>query len=256
MAGDDAMRRVFWLAVLLLPLLCSDSGYAQLAHVSPGCSVTGHGSSASATSFTFSCTPGAANDAVAFKVSCAASSTPSSISISATGWTITSLSGVSGSTTAGIAGSFGAIAPGTSATTFTATFGTGAICNSYYDYAVDEFSGNDATGGATTFDAHNQATGSGSCSVNVTPANGSDAIWGACEDTTTAVGSGYTKGQDDAGGDWTEYKILSGGNGVAQTVNFTGSGAYVALGVSIKPAGGAAAPVGINKRRKIENLLY
>ncbi len=246
------MKRALVLAVFIGALCCPQS-FAAIAHASTGCNVTGH-LVPSTNSFTFSCTPGAVNDAIVFKVTCGEPSTITAASLTASGWTITSLSSVFGSTTAGWNASFGAIAPVTTATTFTATFTGGNVCGNYGDWAADEFTGNDATGGTTTFDAHNQATGSGSCSVNVTPANANDGVWGACEDTTTAIGSGYTKGQDDSGGDWTEYKILSGGSGVAQTVNFTGSGTYNVLAVTIKPAGGAAPPSGFNKRQKIEKL--
>lgn len=245
------MKRALWLCAALVSLFCS-SGFAAIAHVA-GCSVSGHFNAAS-NSETFTCTPNAANDAIVFKVTCGDSGTVTAISLTAIGWTITSLSGVTGSSTAGWAASFGAIALAATSTTFTATFTGASTCSSYEDYAADEFSGNDTSGGTTTFDAHNQATGTGSCSVSVTPSNNNDAVWGACEDSTTAVGSGYTKGQDDAGGDWTQYKILSGGSGIAQTVNFTGSGAYNALAVTIKPAGGAAAPTGFDKRQKIEKL--
>ncbi len=251
------MRRCgFCSLAFFMVLFCNSAGLAQIAHVTGGCSVKGTTATISSGSFTFACTPSAANDAIVFEVTCSSTSTPSAVSLSASGWTITAISGLQGSMTAGWVGSFAAIAPSTSATTFTATFTGGGTCGSspYGDWKADEFSGNDSTGGGTTFDAHNQSTGTGSCSVSVTPANNNDAVWGVCEDSTTAVGSGYTQGQNDGGGDWTEYKILSGGAGVAQTVNFTGSGTYNALAVTIKPAGGATAPTGFDKRLKLEKL--
>ncbi|GEM_PF-2407077 len=249
------MRRFYSLAFFIV-LFCSRAGLAQIAHVAGGCSVKGTTATISSGSFTFACTPSAANHAIVFEVTCSATTAPTAVSLSASGWTITAISGLQGSTTAGWVGSFAAIAPSTSAATFTATFTGGGTCGGspYGDWKADEFSGNDTTGGTTTFDAHNQSTGTGSCSGTVTPVNNNDAVWGVCEDSTTAVGSGYTQGQNDGGGDWTEYKILSGGSGVAQTVNFTGSGAYNVLAVTIKPAGGAAAPSGFNKRQKIEKF--
>jgi len=53
------------------------------------------------------------------------------------------------------------------------------------------------------------------------------------------VSGGYTKGQDDAVGDWTEYKILSGGVGVAQNSGFVTNpccSSFGLAGVSIKAA--------------------
>jgi hypothetical protein len=55
-------------------------------------------------------------------------------------------------------------------------------------------------------------------------------LYGAANDSITAVGSGFTKGADDTGGDWAEYKVLTGGAGGSQTVNFAGSsGAWILL---------------------------
>lgn len=186
---------------------------------------------------TFTYTPTAANEAVLFAVGCGGT-TETTATLTASGWTITALStptGASGSWGA----SFGAIAPNTSAATFTVTWSN--ACASFMADLVDEFSGNDTTGGTTTFDAHNQGTaGSGNCSITVTPANNNDGLWGACIDSTTAVGSGFTKGADDTQQDWAEWKILSGGGGSGQTVNFTGSGLWVCMGATIKPAGAVA----------------
>jgi uncharacterized repeat protein (TIGR01451 family) len=108
---------------------------------------------------------------------------------------------------------------------------------------ADEFSGNDITGGRTTFDAHAEnldAPGVGVCTgAPVTPANNNDAIWYACFDNVSGVSGGYVKGQDDTIGDWSEYKILSGGSGVAQNPGFVinpNFSTFALAGVSIKPA--------------------
>lgn len=243
------MKKILFALVILI---CSLPAHAVIAHAA-GCSKTGV-LRTNSNSQTFTCTPTAANDAVVFKVTCADPGTVTAISMSGTSWTFTNISGVVGSASAGWGATFGAITPNTTAVTFTVTYTGATSCGSYKDYAMDEFSGTDTTGGATTFEAHNQATGSGSCSITVTPVSADDAIWGACEDSTTAVGAGYTTGQNDAGGDWTEYKILSGGAGASQTVNFSGSGNYVVYAVAIKPPGGAAPTTGFSKKDKLEKF--
>jgi len=110
-------------------------------------------------------------------------------------------------------------------------------------FLADEFSGNDITGGTTTFDAHSESldpAAGGICTgALVTPANNNDAIWYACFDNVTGVSGGYVKGQDDTTGDWSEYKILSGGSGVVQNPSFVTNPNFFSFGlggVSIKAA--------------------
>jgi len=236
------MRGVLLIA---LSIICVSPAQGAIAHTHSDqgfCdSGAGHGNIGSSCAGgvltkTFTYTATAANEAVVFALNCGGT-TETSVSLSATGWTITSLSGVAGASGSRIA-SFAAISPNTTAATFTMTWSTD--CGAFMGDLVDEFSGTDLTGGTTTFDANNSGTGSGSCSITVTPANNNDAVWGACEDSVTAVGSGYTKGADDTSQDWSEYKILSGGSGVSQTVNFTGSGTWSEVAVTIKPSGAAA----------------
>ena len=129
---------------------------------------------------------------------------------------------------------FRAYSPNTSAATITMTWTTGSC--TFMNDLVDEFSGEDLT---NFVDASNSATGSGSPTASVTPVNNNDGVWGAANDSVTAVGSGYTKGADDTQQDWSEWKILSGSAGIAQTVNFTGSGTYTIFAATIKPAGAA-----------------
>lgn len=238
------MKNLYLIVGLALGLFLCPPSFAAVAHVAGGCSAGGTGTSGT-NAFTFSCTASATNDAVVFEVSCTGGGTPTAVTLTATGWTITALSAVYGSATAGRTATFGAITPNTSAATFTATFTGGSDCSTFTLHQQDEFSGVDTTGGTTTFDAHNQSTNTtGGCSgITVTPANANDAVWWGCVDSVTALSGGYTVGQDDAGGDRTEFKILTGGSGVAQSPGYTSSGAFTLGGVTIKASGGGGAVV-------------
>lgn len=128
--------------------------------------------------------------------------------------------------------SWWAIANGTGATTITHTIAgaTGVFRN----ILIDIFSGN-----ATTSPVSNQNTAgaaSGAPSGTVTPNDPDCLVWGVANDSITAVGAGYAKGADDAVSDWSEYQELSGGSGVATTVNFSGtSGAWIMHMGAFKP---------------------
>ncbi|HEY6249134.1 MAG TPA: hypothetical protein VI685_04190 [Candidatus Angelobacter sp.] len=225
--------------LLLVLLLCSPA-FAAVAHVKVVAQVANSTSGISSMTFTLQATN--ANDAILFGVGCnATGGTPSAVSLSATGWTFTQLSGITGNATNGFMASFIAIAPNTTSVTATLSWTvSGSNCSGFQNVLADEFSGNDTTGGATTADAHSQATGSSGCSLSVTPANANDGVWFACNDSVTNVTGSYSKGGDDGAGDWTEFTILSGGSGVAQSAGFTSSGTMVILGATIKPAGGTA----------------
>lgn len=139
--------------------------------------------------------------------------------------------------------SWWAVANGSGATTVTHTI-AGAT-DVFRNILIDVYSGNDTV---SPVSSQNTASGaSGSPSGTVTPSDANCLIWGAANDSITAVGSGYTKGADDTAQDWSEYKEISGGSGSAQTVNFTGtSGAWMLHMGAFKPAGGAAtAPPGM-----------
>ena len=126
-----------------------------------------------------------------------------------------------------------AYANGTSATTITIT---SSSSGNFVNILGDEFSG---TATSSPIDQTNGHTGSGTPQVvaqTVTADN--ELVWGASNDSITAVGSGFTKGADDTAQDWSEYKILSGGNGTSQQIKFTGSGSYLCLMVTVFPAGG------------------
>jgi uncharacterized repeat protein (TIGR01451 family) len=198
---------------------------------------------------TFSYTAVGTNDALAILVGCLSPGV-TSMSLTAPGWTFTPISGLVGpSGHSDFISSFGAITPSTAPATFTVTLtGGNGNCSGDGSVLVDEFSGNDITGGTTTFDAHNESldntVSTGICTgAPVTPANNNDAIWYACYDNVTGVGGGYVKGQDDTIGDWSEYKILSGGSGVVQNPSFVTNPNFSSFGlggVSIKAAASGA----------------
>ena len=190
---------------------------------------------------TFTYTPVAANNAVLFVVHCSCASAPT-VTLTATGWTITALSSPTG-TTDNYSASFGAIAPSTSAATFTMTWSV--AINTFEGDMIDEFSGNNTAGGTTTFDSHNAGEGTTSnASITTTPANNNDGLWGAAYGDVSAVGSGFTAGQNDTDADLSEYKILSGGSGVAQTVNFTSAGTWSEVAATVAPAPCASMKIG------------
>lgn len=108
----------------------------------------------------------------------------------------------------------------------------------FINILFDEFSGNLASG--TVLDNSNSASSaSGNPTVTVTPGADGYLLWAASNDGVTAVGAGFTKGGDDAQQDWSEYKVLGAGtSGVSQTANFTGSGGYLIIAATFKPAAG------------------
>lgn len=132
-----------------------------------------------------------------------------------------------------------ALSVGTGSTTITVTWTPNS--GGFIWVSVDVFDGNDTT--AAVKSATNEATGSAApVTGSVTPADNDCLLWGGLQDSTTAVGSGFTKGCDDGAQDWTEFKALTGGSGAGQTVNFTGSGSWILLMAAFKPAGAATTP--------------
>lgn len=254
--------------LLILSLLCSSLSWGVVTHVQSAAGFMSTGTvhadftgacASTATSCTFSFTPTTSGDAIFFYIGCSCASTTNVIALTATSWTITAIpctgatsctSGTYG-TTGNRAAAFWAYAPNTSAATFTANWAVSAA--GFANSLQDEFSGMDAT---NAVDASTALAGSGSCSTTVTPSVANDGLWGACNDTVTAVGAGFTKGADDTSTDWTEWQILSGGSGAAQTVNFTGSGTWELMAVAVKAAGGGGGGSSgfISKRKKLIKL--
>ena len=224
----------------LLLLLCS-SAWAGIAHTKV---FTQQGGSSSGSTFTFTASANAPNEAVVVGVNCASSSAATSVSLTAPGWTFTQLGniGFSGASSAAV---FGAISPNTTSATFTVTW-TGAGNCTFHREMGDEFSGTDTTGGTTTFDcvttcsggSNNAHSTNGSCSVGVTTGSANEAVWGVCwpNNSVTAIGSGYSPGANDSQGDQAEYKLTGDAAGTLETVNFTSTTTFNALAVTIKPA--------------------
>ena len=196
---------------------------------------------------TFNYTPVGTNNALVILIGCRSPGV-TSMSLTAPGWTFTPISGLVGpSSYSDFISTFGAITPNTTPVTFTVTLtgGNGNCSSNDTTVLADEFSGNDPRGGTTTFDAHSESFDNGVIGIctgaPVTPANNNDAVWYGCFDNVSGVSGGYTKGQDDATGDWTEYKTLSGGVNVVQNPGFVTNPSFLSFGlgaVSIKPAGG------------------
>jgi len=244
--------------LLLVACVCSLPVSAAVAHVKDGAGYctggasggmgTGAGtitatcaSPAKTASFTY--TAGGTGNAVLFSLFCNDNSdTPSAVSLTATGWTLTQVGSINGST--GIPGwiaLFKAYAPNTTQATFTETWTAASNCNSAMNVMIGEFSGMDATqfvdnnSGSANF----ASATSGGCALTITPATNNDGLWFACDDSVSGTGT-YTKGCDDTQGDWCEWKVISGGAGVGQASAWTSSTGYLVVGVAIKPAGGAA----------------
>jgi hypothetical protein len=178
-----------------------------------------------------------ANDALAILVACAGSQIPSTVTVSAPGWTFTQLAPLTKNTVGQVyAAAFGAIVPDTTATTLTIDWG-GTNCNRGQSSLADEFTRTDPTGGTTTFDSTNAASGAGDCTTSVTTANANDAVWAACYAATalTGVGPGYTKSAADAVGDFAEYKLTTDAASTTEQVTFTNPNGYVVVAASIKP---------------------
>ena len=199
---------------------------------------------------TINYTPVASNDALVVLVGCRTQGV-TGISLSAPGWTFTPISGLVGpSGFFDYISTFGAITPNTAPVTLTVTFGgnVGDCSNNDTTMLIDEFSGNDTTGGTTTFDAHNESLDPAAVTCTgapVTPANNNGAIWYGCFDNVTGVTGGYTKGQDDGIGDWSSYKTISGQQGVAQNPGFVTNPSFFSFalaGVSIKAGSSVPAP--------------
>ena len=175
-----------------------------------------------------------AGDAIALMVACAGSGTPTVVTLTAPGWTITALSPLTLDAPAQIAAaSFWAIAPSTAAATATVTWDTN--CNRGKTELADEFANADPV---TPFDAHAQAPGTGNATTMVTNAHANDAVWGAVYSATmaTALGSGYTAASTDGNGDFAEYALTTDPAGTAETVTFANPNGFVVVAATIAPA--------------------
>ena len=141
-------------------------------------------------------------------VFCTSNTLVTGVTLAAPGWTFTQVGPFTGSiTNTDYAASFGAIAPNTTTTTFDVSWAGNPHCD-FVNEIGDEFANADATGGTTTFDAHDEALGAtGNCRATLTPGSAGHMVWAACSGKVSTVGTGCTKGADDGNDDWTEYRL-------------------------------------------------
>ncbi|MEO6775861.1 MAG: hypothetical protein ABI467_23070 [Kofleriaceae bacterium] len=162
-----------------------------------------------------------AGDAIVVHAYCGAATMPTAVTLEASGWTFAQLNPIAGSPTPqDWAAGFGAIAPDTATTTFTVTW-TVASCGFGLDTLSDELTNNDPTGGSTTFPAHAEAYGTGDCVTQIPSGPPGDMIWAGCSAGVLGTGPGFSKGADDGGGNWTEYRVTTGPVATIEPISFT-----------------------------------
>lgn len=127
-----------------------------------------------------------------------------------------------------------AIAKNSSSSVITVTCTGSAV---FLDMIYDEFSGTDLLNPVNPW---NTATGSagGTFSVGVQPGYQNCALWGYAASSSFTIGAGYILGFDNSasGGDGTEYAILPGSSGVAQSLTATGgTTTWAMIGAVINP---------------------
>jgi hypothetical protein len=179
---------------------------------------------------TFALQAGAAGDAIVMMVACAGSGTPTGVTVTAAGWTFTSLDPLTIDSFAQIAGaSFAAIAPDTAATTVSVTWTSN--CNRGKTEVADEFAS------TTGVDVHAAAQGTGNCTTSVTTGHAGDAVWAACYSATTltSIGAGFTLGATDSHGDYAEYELTSDPAGTVEQISFTNTNGFVVVAAALAP---------------------
>jgi hypothetical protein len=120
-------------------------------------------------------------------------------------------------------------------------------CSSFDGYMLAELSGNNIAGGIATFPAVGYAgASSGGCNqaaANITPTSNNNGVWNACFGGMAGTSSPWTAGANDGDGDYSEYQILSGGSGIAQTPAYSStSGNYVVMGAAVTALSQASVP--------------
>ncbi|HTR55240.1 MAG TPA: hypothetical protein VMJ10_31375 [Kofleriaceae bacterium] len=178
----------------------------------------------------------AAGDAIAIQVGCHDDAhQPSSVQVSAPGWTFDQLQPVQGDGMIASA-TYGAIAPDTTTVTVTVTWDVS--CDIGKGELGDEFAMTAPSGGATTFDASIETSGSGDCIGSITTGHTGDAIWASCisENFVVAPGSGFTEAASDGGGDAAEYELDAGPAGTLISATYHNAAVpYVFAVVAIAP---------------------
>jgi hypothetical protein len=184
---------------------------------------------------TFTAQATATGDAIVLLVACYSGTEPSSVSVTAPGWSFAPISALVGANSLWIQ-TLGAIAPDTTAVTVTVTWPL--TCNGTGEFG-DELANADPAGGAVTFDAHAESTGTGDCTLAITTRDDDAAVWAGCFTLTalTAPGPGFTKTADDQGGDWAELDVTTSPAGTQVPVAYQNDPAatYTFGAVTIKP---------------------
>ena len=179
-------------------------------------------------SITFTLQAANAGDAVVLLFACSGSQMPTTGNLAGGAWSFSPLTAVYGSAGTQLWGqTFGAIAPDTTAVTITASW-TAANCNRGISILGDELSG------TTTFDGDAEMTGAvGPVAGSIVTAHAGDAVWAAAYSggMLNAVGTGFTKGADDANGDWSEYELTVDPAGTTEPVGFDSPAQPWLLGV-------------------------
>lgn len=188
-----------------------------------------HPGPGSTDSFTTTATAG---DFIVLQVSCGTTSTaPTGVSVSATaGWSfaVTSASAFNVGLTSF---AYAATAPVTGPVTVNVTW-AGTTCDIGLAEIGDEFE--------HVFSVDNSLTagGTGDCVSTMTAHFANEAVWAACFADTSllGIGAGFTKGADDMGGDWTEYKLTSDPISTQETATFHNSNSsYMMTGMTLEP---------------------
>jgi hypothetical protein len=173
-------------------------------------------------------------------VFCNSTADATAVTITAPGWSFTNIGALTGSPVdSGWAATFGAIAPDTTAATFTVTWTIGANCQNF-DEIGDELTGNDPTGGEVTFDAHGENFGAtGDCTVEFLTAAADEEIWSACTSGSDVLGpgSGFIVGADDLHGDITARHSSTDPAGTLEMIDMPNTPAYpfFVTAIAIKP---------------------
>jgi hypothetical protein len=225
------MRRV-WLNAMLIA--CGRVDFDPLTAVPPQhvASIV-RGSMASTGTDVLVWQASAPGNAILIQPACDSTSTPT-VAVTAPGWTFEQITPQS--TFNNLHGAvFAAIAPDSAPVQITVSWG---VACSFTDEIGDEITGNDPTGGTTTFEANDQQSQLGTCQASLALVHQGSLLWAACASKAqiAAVPVGYTKAADDGSNDWSAYQIAEDPAGTIENPMFQGGGlAYLISFVAVKP---------------------
>jgi hypothetical protein len=177
---------------------------------------------------TFSTQAGAAGDVIAMQLGCGSSTMPTGVTIAAAGWTFDQLHASEGVNPLWAA-RFVAIAPDTNTVTMAVTW-TGSPCDIGTSVLSDEFAGVDTSGGVgMVATAGSQASGTGTCTSQITTVTANETVWAACFSSGGIImpGPGYKLGAQNGGGDGAEYRITNDPAGTLETPTYLNNGGYL-----------------------------